>query len=180
MSEPYVLVVDDEVEIAELVAEEIKVKGMSAIVCSNGKDALEKIQANNPKVIVSDYNMPGLDGLELLRFIGDLKLKIPVIWITGHADQKIYKEAWRMGVHEFITKPFDVTEVADHVKVAFDLKPESMFERRPKFMNDKHFKHLEIDMEIELFNKLKNQCLKDNISMSRFITSLLAHILNEE
>lgn len=179
MSNDYVLVVDDEVEIAEIVAEEVGVHGLKAIVCSNGKEALELIQKNIPKVIVSDYNMPGLDGLELLRFIGDLKLRIPVIWITGHADQKIYQEAWRMGVHEFITKPFDVVEVADHVKAAFNLKPETNFERRPKFMNDNYFKHLEVDMEKELYEKLKAKCLNENISMSRFITSLLAHILEE-
>lgn len=172
------LLVDDEVEIIEILADELGRRGVKCLSATNGKDALQLIESSKPDVIVSDFRMPHLNGMDLLEFLSDLKIRTPVIWLTAYAQQEAFREAWRLGVYDFYEKPFRATEIADHVIAAASLTAEELLERKPKFLNKGHFKQIEVDLEIELFERLKAYCLENSISLSRFIAESLSRKFN--
>lgn len=168
-----VLLVDDEVEILEIMADELKTRGIDFLCAQNGKDALEIIEREKPGAILSDYRMPELNGMELLAFLSDLKITTPVIWLTAYAQKETFREAWRLGVYDFFEKPFRVNEIADHLVAALDLSEEELLNRKPRFLNKDHFRTIDLDIEIETFDRLKEACLKESISMSHYIGKLI-------
>ena len=172
-----VLVIDDEPDIVEFMIEELQYRGLECLTASNGKEALDIIRAEKPNVIISDYLMPKLNGIELLKFLNDLNIQTPVIWLSGNADPETFREAWRMGVYDFFKKPFKVDEVVNLVLAAIEMKPVEMVSRRPKFLNDGSFQMITIDIEKVLFEKLMNKCLNESSSISRYITQLLVQSL---
>ena len=111
-----VLVVDDEFEIRDLLSRFLTEEGYEVIVASNGEEALELAETENPEVILLDIKMPGIDGIEICK---RLKAKektrfIPVIMATALWDT--YSEAIESGAEDFATKPFNLTELSHRVK----------------------------------------------------------------
>jgi DNA-binding response OmpR family regulator len=111
-----VLVVDDEIEIRDMLGIFLKEQGYEAILASNGEDAVELAEKENPVVILLDILMPGMDGIEICK---RLKAKektrfIPVIIATALWDR--YMDAVEAGADDFITKPFNLTELSHRVK----------------------------------------------------------------
>jgi DNA-binding response OmpR family regulator len=111
-----VLVVDDEFEIRDLLSRFLTEEGYEVIVAPNGDEALELAETENPEVILLDIKMPGIDGIEICK---RLKAKektrfIPVIMATALWDT--YSEAIESGAEDFVTKPFNLTELSHRVK----------------------------------------------------------------
>ena len=111
-----VLVVDDEWEIRNLLAEFLAGEGYDVIQASNGEEALELAEKEAPQVILLDILMPGIDGIETCK---RLKTKentrfVPVIMATALWDR--YMEAMDAGAEDFVTKPFNLTELSHRVK----------------------------------------------------------------
>lgn len=102
-----VLIVDDEETIRSLVALILKNQGYDVIEAFNGNDALEKLRANRVAMVITDYIMPGMNGI---RFIKELRKvpewrTIPVIMISGSTEQ-LNREFMELGINEYIMKPF--------------------------------------------------------------------------
>jgi DNA-binding NtrC family response regulator len=174
-----VLLVDDEPDLLEILSQGLASRGIDCFTAKDGREALELIQSERPAVILSDYSMPKLNGMELLKFLGDLKIHIPVIWLTGNADQATFREAWRVGVYDFFEKPFKIEEIAAQVAVAMELTPEEVLNRRPKFLNERYFKSVNVDFEIQTFDLLKEHCLRNSISISHFISKIVVETLDD-
>ncbi len=169
-----VLIVDDELPILQILTEELELMGIQAIGVVDGREALGVIQLEKPDLIISDYQMPGLNGIELLKFMGDLKITTPVIWLSGHSDSSILKEAWKLGVYDCFGKPFKADEIAKHVQVGLELTKEELIARRPSYLlNSKHFEQVTIDVDKEVFEKIKTYCLDRSISITSFLGSLI-------
>lgn len=75
------------------------------IEAKNGFDALEKIKVGHPDLIITDINMPGLNGLEFVRAIKDMQVKAPVIVLSGYESFEYAKDAIALGIKEYILKP---------------------------------------------------------------------------
>jgi CheY-like chemotaxis protein len=109
-----ILIVDDETDIAELFRQQFRREARQGtyvlhFACS-GKEALSKLAAGiEPQLIVilSDINMPVMDGLELLRQIKTRRPDLPVIMVTAYGDDERRRLAGEYGAAEFITKPVD-------------------------------------------------------------------------
>lgn len=71
---------------------------------ANGRDALEKAQATNPDVIVLDFLMPGMDGLQTAREIGKLLPSIPILMFTMHLSRQLVEEARNVGIRGAVAK----------------------------------------------------------------------------
>jgi CheY-like chemotaxis protein len=111
-----ILVADDEQEIRDLLDNFLKDQGYEVILASDGEQALQLAEMENPQAIILDVRMPGLDGLQVckrLKAKEETKL-IPVIFITGFEDNKL--EALDMGADDFVNKPFDMVELSTRVK----------------------------------------------------------------
>jgi CheY-like chemotaxis protein len=109
-----ILAVDDEVDVADLFRQHFRREVRQGqyvlhFACS-GEDALDKLARGiEPQLIVilSDINMPGMDGITLLREIKERRPDLPVMMVTAYGDEERRRRASEYGAAEFITKPVD-------------------------------------------------------------------------
>jgi two-component system, response regulator, stage 0 sporulation protein F len=109
-----ILAVDDELDVADLFRQHFRREVRQGqyvlhFACS-GEDALDKLAKGiEPQLIVilSDINMPGMDGLNLLQQIKEQRPDLPVIMVTAYGDEERRRRAREYGAAEFITKPLD-------------------------------------------------------------------------
>ncbi len=119
-----VLVVDDEKDIQNLFEQrfrrEIRSGEVELVFAFSGEEALKfmKIHEHEAVLILSDINMPGMSGLELLKNIKEnYETPSPVVMmITAYGDDINYQNALRLGADDFLTKPLDFTSLKDKLK----------------------------------------------------------------
>ena len=114
-----VLIVDDEPDIANSIAQvlEASMEGVAVTQASDGVEGLQALQAGEFDLILSDYKMPNMDGLEFLKHAKDMYPDVPRLLITAYPDPKLAARAVReAGVGLFIAKPFDVQYLVDVLK----------------------------------------------------------------
>jgi CheY-like chemotaxis protein len=113
-----ILVVDDDKTTRKLLGLYLKAKGYEIVTAENGLDALEKLGTESINLVVSDMNMPYMDGIELTKNIrADENLRsIPVIMVTTEADEEEKKKAHDAGVDDYLVKPANAEQISDSVK----------------------------------------------------------------
>ncbi len=117
-----ILVVDDMVTMRRIVKNVLKQLGFSNIdEAENGQDGLRKLRAGTFDFVVSDWNMPVMTGIDMLRAIrADEKLKaIPVLMVTAEAQQSNLVEALQAGVSNYIVKPFTAETMQEKIAKIF-------------------------------------------------------------
>ena len=117
--DPYrVLVVDDHARARESVADVLRCAGYDVATCASATEALARL-ANRPvDVVVTDLQMPGMDGLEFIREIERRRLGVQVLMITAHASVASAVEAMRHGAFDYLEKPFDAQSLERSVSQA--------------------------------------------------------------
>jgi len=115
---PHILIVDDEPFMLRLIEASLKKGGFSVSSCRSGEAALEWAVERPPMLIIMDLMMPGLDGLETLRYMRVLPAlrDIPVIMLTAKGHQLAQVEAEECGVQVFLTKPFSPSQLVEETK----------------------------------------------------------------
>jgi two-component system response regulator HydG len=113
-----VLIVDDDEAHAQAVAESLQRVGYDCTVAGSGKRAVSLIESQTYDVIVTDLMMDEVDGLEILRKSKEELPDAEVILLTGHASIKTAVAAGQSGVHTYLTKPLDITELRHAVEKA--------------------------------------------------------------
>lgn len=106
-----ILIVDDEIRVAAVLAESVRGQGHEAIVASSGEEGLALLEQQHPHGVFLDLVMPGMSGLEVLRRIRASHPKVPVVVLTGHASSAEIEEAKRLGATDCITKPFVLNQL---------------------------------------------------------------------
>ncbi|HEY4012234.1 MAG TPA: response regulator [Polyangiaceae bacterium] len=107
-----VLVVDDVVEMAEMIADELEARGYRAVAVSSGREAMRLLGGDRIDALVTDLRMPGVDGLQLLRVSRLLDPARPVILITAFDAADAAGEAVALGASYCLTKPFRLDALA--------------------------------------------------------------------
>ena len=109
-----ILIVDDEPDVADLFRQRFRRETRAGTYvlhfAASGEEALDRITSEiTPQLIVilSDINMPGMDGLELLRVIKERRPELPVMMVTAYGDDERRRRAAEFGAMEFVTKPVD-------------------------------------------------------------------------
>ena len=108
---PKVLVVDDHVEMARLLADQLGDLGYEVVLARDGHQALELAREGLPDVVLTDVRMPRVDGMELLDALRELEPTLPVIVMTAFGGADLAVEALRRGAFQYLTKPFRLEEV---------------------------------------------------------------------
>jgi DNA-binding response OmpR family regulator len=117
-----ILVVDDSREmVRHLASTLLPTYGFSSSYAFDGHTALQKIREDKPDLIILDLNLPGMTGLDVLEALAHEQINIPVVLITGDGSEKIAIEAFRLGVKDYIVKPFTVEEVIETIEYALGM-----------------------------------------------------------
>lgn len=117
-----VLVVDDHASARESVADVLRHVGHEATACSSGAEALAALRREPFDVVVTDLQMPGMSGLELIREIERLRHRVQVLMVTAHASVETAVVAMRHGAFDYLEKPYDVDRLEASVARALDRK----------------------------------------------------------
>ena len=115
MSEPTVLVVDDEAAILELVRFTLERDGYRLLVAADGWEALETARREHPDLVILDVMLPGLTGLELCRALR-AEMDLAVIMLTARKEESDRVAGLDLGADDYVTKPFSPRELAARVK----------------------------------------------------------------
>jgi len=117
-----ILAVDDERHIVRLVEVNLARAGYQVVTAFDGREALQKVEAEKPDLVVLDVMMPYMDGFEVLRNLkaNPVTAEIPVIMLTAKAQDADVFRGWQSGVDCYLTKPFNPMELLTFVKRIFD------------------------------------------------------------
>ncbi len=106
---PRVLLVDDEPSVRAALRELVQGRGWEPLLARSGAEALDLV--DRADAVVTDFSMPEMDGMELLRAVHERDESLPVILLTAHGSERLAVRAIRAGAYEYVTKPFDVDEM---------------------------------------------------------------------
>ncbi len=114
-----ILLVDDEPDVLEIVGETLKTLGYKVIPRLDAESALSVIRdGTDVDLIITDYRMPEINGVEFLMILRKALPSIPVIMLTGHSSVEIYLKSLSLGAFEYLHKPFKEKELYQIVKSA--------------------------------------------------------------
>jgi len=111
-----ILIVDDQFGIRLLLQEVFKKDGYKTYTAENGKQALEIAKKNKPSLVLLDFKLPGMDGIEILKRLKEMDSEIKVIMMTAYGELDMIQEAIDLGAITYYSKPFDIDEVRNAVK----------------------------------------------------------------
>ena len=111
-----ILVVDDEEQVVQIFRDLLTQQGYEVVSCDNGDDAITKVTTGKFDLVLTDINLPGVDGLEVVRATKAADKDTVVILITGYASTTTAIDALRQGAYDYITKPFDLWETAKAIE----------------------------------------------------------------
>lgn len=118
MTGPKVLLVDDEEDFVEALAERMQSRGYAVETAADGEQAIAKAAAQAFDVIFLDLAMPGLDGIETLKRLKQIDPELQVILLTGRATVRKGIEAMKLGALDLLEKPADIKQLVAKIEEA--------------------------------------------------------------
>jgi DNA-binding NtrC family response regulator len=109
---PSILIVEDEVLLAEAMRDYLVRRGWEPTVTHSGEDALASVRESEPDIVALDFRLPRMDGLETLRQIRAIAPRVEVVMLTAHGTVQHAVGAMRAGAYDYLTKPVDLDELA--------------------------------------------------------------------
>jgi len=117
-----ILIVDDELIVRESLGNWLREEGYSISTCDNGPEALEKIKTSGCDLLVADFKMPGMDGIQLLEETKKIDPDLQVLIMTAYASIDTAVQAMKKGAYDYIVKPFDPENVTHTIQRALKFK----------------------------------------------------------
>ena len=124
-----VLLVDDEKDFVEILAERMMARGLNVDTAGSGSEGIKKARKKGFDAIVLDMAMPGMDGIATLKELLKMNPDLQVILLTGRATMEKSFEAAKLGAMEFLEKPADIDVLIEKIEKAQQRKAE-LFEKR--------------------------------------------------
>ena len=116
----WVAIVDDEAPMREALLDLLDEAGFPACAFASGEEFLESGRHYECACLITDIRMPGISGLDLQARLNAGRLRIPIIFITAHGDERMRTQALRAGAVEFLAKPFDDEVLLKTVRAALE------------------------------------------------------------
>ena len=122
----HILVVDDDPEVRRFVALLLQTAGHTVVEASGGRQALDRLGREHPDLVLSDINMPGMDGIQMLMQIRQMEDKetLPVIMVSTEGSEERMSEAMELGASGYVLKPFTPERLVEQLK-PLGLMPEA-------------------------------------------------------
>ena len=126
-----ILVVDDEAYITDLIAAGLRFVGFEVDTAAEGRDALAKVAATRPDLVVLDISMPGIDGLEVVERLRRDGVATPVVFLTARDAPADRIRGLHVGGYDYITKPFSLDELLARIEAILRrVSPSSRWQRQ--------------------------------------------------
>ncbi len=113
-----VLIVDDEKSICDILNQYLKRQGYKTLVARCAEDAIDIMGTSPVDMVLTDIKMPGLSGVDLIKWIKERNKQLPVILSTGFPTLDTAIEALKLGAYDYLTKPFHLEEIGEKIKRA--------------------------------------------------------------
>ncbi|MCC6407083.1 MAG: response regulator transcription factor [Planctomycetes bacterium] len=131
MSGEKLLIVEDEVHLAEVIADNLELEGYAVEVVGDGREALEKIRREPPALVLLDVMLPGMDGFEVCERLRAEKVDVPILFMTARSDADDRIRGLELGGDDYLGKPFELRELM--LRVAAILKRSKWAKTRASF-----------------------------------------------
>jgi two-component system chemotaxis response regulator CheY len=118
-----VMIVEDDAATRRLYRFLLANSGYNVVEAEDGVMAMERLNSHTCHLIITDMNMPRMGGMELVRAVRQIHPDMYVIMVTAFGTPDTEKQAFRAGVNEYLTKPFDFEELEERVRNFFKKKP---------------------------------------------------------
>jgi DNA-binding NtrC family response regulator len=105
-----ILVIDDDPAVRASLRMILEYEGYQIVSATTGREGLDLVQGATPDLVLLDVDMPGIDGLAVLRKLNSAHASLPVVMISAHGTTSIAREALRCGAVDFLEKPFESTD----------------------------------------------------------------------
>ncbi len=115
-----ILVVDEEIDILEVTKKFFNKRGFDVFIASNGMEAFRLIKDENPDLVLLDFNLPGMNGVEVLKKTRESKLDTKIIMVTGFDTEKVINETKGLGIQDYVHKPLDLDKLEKIVIAALN------------------------------------------------------------
>jgi len=112
------LLVDDEVGFADVIAKRLRKRGMAVKAVFTGTDAVQAIRKQDYDVAILDLKMEDMDGIEVLKIFKKAYPEMAVIMLTGHGSETAAKEGLEYGAFDYLTKPCDLEDLVEKIHQA--------------------------------------------------------------
>ena len=153
------LVVDDEIDVRNVVAELLSSLGFNVDSENSGKSALQRIKNGKYTFLITDVNMPEFNGIELIKTVREEKIDISIIAMTGYDKDYAYMDVINAGANDFITKPFKRDEIEAKIsriliekRIRDELAKLSITDNLTGLFNQRHF-HNKLKDEVNRANR---------------------------
>jgi len=138
---PRILIADDEQSIRFLLREVMRREGYDVEVVDNGEHAVQMVRENYFDLVIMDLRMPGMDGMQAMKEMRQIRPNLVVVIITAHGNNELAIEAMRQGAYDYFNKPFELDEMRIVVRRALEKQSflnqvanlESRLRRRARF-----------------------------------------------
>ncbi|MDA0692989.1 MAG: response regulator [Nitrospinae bacterium] len=120
MSHYHILHVDDEESIRMVMSLDLKEEGYAVDSAGSGKEALEKLETSHYDLIITDLNMEGMNGIEVMQEAKKMKPEIMVMMLTAYGSLDSAVQALRLGASDYLFKPYDRSELFLRIKNCFE------------------------------------------------------------
>lgn len=151
-----VLVVDDEPKICQLLSQILSARGCAVRLAHDGFEGLTQFQQRHADMVITDVKMPRLNGLELIRELKHLDPLLNIVVITAYPSVEGAVEAMQYGACDFITKPFDITQIQ---AILYRCHQRLSLSRQMRSMGDGLLKLEELNRRLAELNEMKSQFL---------------------
>ena len=127
-----ILVIDDEVEIRQAYKTVLEKLDCHVDVANDGIDGLERFLNKIYDVVITDYNLDMIDGMQMLEHFQHIDSKVPVIFSSGLADEEVIEEVMHGGAFDFIPKPANIERLLMSISRAIYYKPTAVSDNAPE------------------------------------------------
>ena len=126
------LLVDDEIKFLKSIAERLALKNFDVITASNGEQAIASAEKGFFDVAVVDFQMPGMDGAQVLKALKDKHKYLEIIMLSGHATVDSAVECTKLGAFKYLEKPYAFEKLVETITEAYEARLKKKFEHNQK------------------------------------------------